>query len=349
MKSGFTLIEVLIATAIASIAGLLLTNAMFQIQRSRTYVDRYTDLYSRAALVHHQLTRDISGAFIPVEAALETDTKNENQKASAEKKKPIEKVFYSINEGSLLSTLSCITNNPVVGYWGKQVGSPQPLVARIVYRLQKDKAHKGSYILSRQQGNQLAFDEYKDNKVRSYELINGIKEFSVEYVAMIEKQQQTEKTTETKTDQQQIVKKETKTKIERERKTFKDWQIDSKKQAEQKKQNKQIIPLIPHWMIIKISLWDNEYKRATPFEFVIPITTSLDRSLYPPQKHEPIKQNPKQRVIPSRPQQQVRRIRRVPGPQFRDKFMRANRIKTKKYTIAYNRSGRPELQVINEK
>lgn len=348
MKPGFTIIEILIATAIASIAGLMLTNAMSLMQRNRAYVDRYTDLFSRAALVHNQLTRDISGAFIPVQADLQTTTTIPAKSAQG-KQKSIDKVFYSVNEGGQLSVLSCITNNPIQFYWGEKVGKPQPLVARVVYRLDRDKKRKDSYTLFRQQGNELDFAQYKDKKVRTYELIDKIKDFSVEYVAMIEKKQQATKTTEeqkTSPEMQiQVKKTETETKVERERKTFKEWQIDSKKQAEQKKQNQPVQPLIPHWMIIKISLWDNNYKHATQFEFVIPITTSLDRSLYPEQKAQPQQLNPKQRIIPPGPQ--VRNVRRVPGPHIRNKFMpkfQMPQLHTRRFQIVQGKSGPPQLR-----
>jgi len=342
MKAGFTLIEVLLATAIASIAGLLLTNAMFQVQRTRARVDQYTDLFSRAALLQHQLARDISGAFIPVEADLKSTATAQGAKASA-KKKSIDKVFYGVNEGGQLGILSFVTNNPMQMYWGEQVGKPQPKIARVVYRLERDKAHKDSYILFRQGNSELDFAKYKGKKIRAYELIDGIKELSVEYVAILEKKQQTEKITETKRAQTQITKKETQKKIERERKTYKEWKIDQKQQEQQKKQNQQVTPLIPHGVIMHVSLWDNDYKRATPFEFVFPIITSLDRSLYPEKKEQPSQtSNPKHRIIP---RQQVRNIRRRPHQHHHHRHMHQHRVQTRRYEIV-QREKRPQSRII---
>lgn len=64
MKQGFTLIEILIATAIASIMSAMLLVSVSQMNRSYARLDAWTHLYYRAMSIQNRLERDLMGAFI---------------------------------------------------------------------------------------------------------------------------------------------------------------------------------------------------------------------------------------------------------------------------------------------
>src|ERR1700722_17353080 len=68
MKQGFTLIEVLIATVLASVISVILLLMWQNMNQIRTRVDQTVNLHERVARLYAQLDRDISGAFVPVEA-----------------------------------------------------------------------------------------------------------------------------------------------------------------------------------------------------------------------------------------------------------------------------------------
>lgn len=68
MKQGFTLLEVLIATAIASILTVTMFFSYGQLNDSVRKVSDVADIYDAAVLIDQALFKDILGAFIPVQA-----------------------------------------------------------------------------------------------------------------------------------------------------------------------------------------------------------------------------------------------------------------------------------------
>jgi prepilin-type N-terminal cleavage/methylation domain-containing protein len=66
-KSGFTLVELLIATLIAGLLGSLLISAVYQVNRAVPIIDTRSDVYEKAAIVNAQLERDLSGVIAPNE------------------------------------------------------------------------------------------------------------------------------------------------------------------------------------------------------------------------------------------------------------------------------------------
>lgn len=75
MKQGFTLIEVLIATAIASLLMVSLFFSFDQINNSVRKASDTVDMFDAAMLVDQIAFNDISGAFIPVQAIPPKETK----------------------------------------------------------------------------------------------------------------------------------------------------------------------------------------------------------------------------------------------------------------------------------
>jgi prepilin-type N-terminal cleavage/methylation domain-containing protein len=293
IRKGFSLLEVLLATAIAASISALLIGLWNQMVQSQVRVERFTDIYSRAALLNAQMQRDISGAFIPLDELKETGT------GQKEQTKKIENVFVG---DSNLQQLTFITNNPMPVYWSDRVGKPQPLIARVVYTLIPEKKHTNSFVLMRQEGNELELQPYtqENSKIRSYQLATGIKSVTVEYAAMVAKQ----KSVDEKTVQQK--------EPEFERVTKTAWKSSGQQdQAEQE----QKLPLIPHWVIMKIELWDDAtFTRSTTCTYTFNILPSLDATIKPVPKAQakPAASQPRQRTLTERirqPQAQVRRRR----------------------------------------
>src|SRR5579872_2246059 len=157
-RSGFMLIELLVALLISSILGALLFNAFIQTNRSMRTVDAITNLSSRSTTVRYVMERDLAGAFIPVEGLkkkkkaeqapkLPVPAQPQAPKLAPEKKerKPITHIFYGTNKDGMLDTLTFITNNPL---------RSNVTIARVVYRLKPEQGadkRKPSYALFRQE------------------------------------------------------------------------------------------------------------------------------------------------------------------------------------------------------
>ncbi len=277
MKYGFILIELLIATLIASMIGIILMSALYQSNRFQQTIDNAIDLYSRAMLVHNQIEHDVMGAFVPIEAEQQKEGKKaiakskesegkknkekEEEKIERKKIKPIKQIFYSANRDGRLETLTFITNNPMAVYWGKRTGKAKPKVARVVYSIKPDMEHKNSFILYRQEGSNLDIASYKatnPKSPRSYEVIDGIKNIEVEYIAIIEKEP-----------------KKKNEKKEREFRTIKEWRSEQEKEEE--------LPRIPQFMNMKLVLWNGHYTRDVEFNYTFEIPVELKE---PPKKEK---------------------------------------------------------------
>lgn len=285
MKKGFILIEVIIALVISSMLAISLLTFLYQLTQVQSVVDDIVVTSGRAAIVQYQLERDLMGSFVPVLADIQPTTtaeqeKKEEQANQAEKKeekpvekkekpKPIEKVFYGVRKDDRLDTLTFITSNPMQVYGAtEQATKPRPRIARVVYRLAPDKQRKNSYVLTRQEGRELYFDAYKPEakEIPTYDVIDGIKDFSVQYIVLVEKEPE---------------KKDEEKKVEREYKKLNEW----KEQKERKEEEKQT-PALPTLVEIRFVLWDSSYENDISYVFTVPIMAEFK----PQQKKEQQKQ-----------------------------------------------------------
>ena len=268
MKSGFILIELLISLVITSLMGVALFNGFAQTNQFTQVVDSFINISSKAAIVHQQLDHDITGICIPFSAVEEEKEAKEPEKPEQEPKKeaearkedkrkerkPLTHVFFSKNKGELLDTLTFITNNPLQVYWSEKAGEAKPRIARVVYRLEKEDGQKDTYRLLRQESNQLAYEAFGKEAakpVRALELIDGIKNFSINFSVATERKEEGE---------------EKGKRINVEYKVLKEWDREQIKKDEQKKMK----PL-PDLLIIALTLWDDKKERDVSFEFKIPI------------------------------------------------------------------------------
>lgn len=291
MKSGFVLIELIVATMIAAMISAVLLVALHQSGRVQVSVDNVIDMSERVAVVANQLEKDLAGAFIPVQAEQKkeaqskqsaqtesADEKTDTEKKAAEKKddsgksgkkkeqKPLEKIFQSTNKDGMLDTLTFVTNNPLVVFVGKDVGVVKPKVVRVQYTLKPDPQNKGSYSLFRQESNELDLAEYKN--VRPYELIGGIKKFSVSFTMRILRQAQDERKMDVAAN-----KTKEKPKKSYEYKVQPEWTSEHKKEAGGKEGDKKEpeLPRIPYSVECKITLWDKQNIKDQEFTIVCEI------------------------------------------------------------------------------
>jgi len=299
-KHGFTLLELLIATLLASIVAGILFAALYQVNRFVPLIDSMTGVAERAALLNAQLERDLSGATVPLEFYTRQPKKEEpkqpgqaekkeqdEQKQNAQKKekeaksasaqqeepkKPLEKVFYGVNKDGMLHQLSFITTNPLQVYWSEKSGSARPRMARVLYTLKPEPATKKnakkSYVLVRQESANLEFDAIASGQsAKEMVVIDSIKSCTVEYTSiLVEEPQSDEQEEEEKETGKKEQKEQQATGKKRSVKKNLDW-LDKKEESEEK----QKLPLMPSMVEFTIALWDAKKVRSHTYPIKIKI------------------------------------------------------------------------------
>lgn len=87
IKSGFTLLELIISLAIAAILSVCLTMFLAQSNKYQVAVQDRTSVYTRASVVLHQLEKDLSGAHIPIQNIISQQQEEEKNKKKHHSKK----------------------------------------------------------------------------------------------------------------------------------------------------------------------------------------------------------------------------------------------------------------------
>ena len=207
MKSGFTLIELVVAITISSIIGILLFNVLNQSSRLLTRVDSIVTSDISIVTFYDRFEKDVMGAFIPVIGDLnrakkvlekhEGETraheikKQEAKEGEAQsksldpvtlKKIQVQKPFVYEKKDKNLALFSFITCNPLQVY--KQI---KPRIARVFYTLKPVPGEPQTYQLLRKESNQLGFDVDKD--ARNFVLLRNIRSLQLTFLAVEHKKE----------------------------------------------------------------------------------------------------------------------------------------------------------------
>lgn len=265
IKPGFTLIELVIATAIASILSISLFYSYGQTNKVVGYITDYVDTYNKVILIDRRFTQDVAGVFVPVQAVKKqkpqsekkpADKKDDAAKQPQKKEEEKQKVpllkdpFVSKNENKNLKMFSFITNNPARAYWSSKSGEPKPNIARVVYTLEADKLapkEKPRFTLYRQEGSDLQLAPYmaQESQIERYVIADNIQACNINFLVTDEKENASEV------------------------KEFSDWQIGKDEKDLRSKVK------IPETVILEISLWNNEYSNAKNFTIVVPVSAKF--------------------------------------------------------------------------
>lgn len=295
-QAGFSLIELLVATLIASILMTLLFAAFYQINRFVPVVDSRTEIMEKAALVNAQLEKDFAGIIVPNEfydrqpkqketlrqaqgdqdkeakqkddaAKKKAEADKDNQpKADEKKKRPLEKIFYSVNKNGMLDKLSFLTTSSLQVYWGPKSGSAKPRIVRVLYALKENKVTKDgkkSYSLIRKESPKLEFDEIE--KSTEYVLADNVKSLTMDYTAVLIEPEKKPSANQAQKPAPAPAKPEI------EIKQLAEWKEKNQEsetaQGEKKDKNEKQMPLVPQVISMDISFWDAAKKRSFPFVF----------------------------------------------------------------------------------
>lgn len=277
MKPGYSLLEVTIGILLASLLAVSLFQSVGSTTQTVQLADEVMDLDLRTAIFHHQFQKDTVGIFVPekpglsagLSAGAPAQEEGPKPKQEVQEKKPSQppkkiefpkKLFYSTNKNNQLEQFTFITTNPVQVYSKVKNTQVSPRMVRIVYSLEPDPDHKGSFILYRQESDTLELDALKSKTIRSYELLGNIKSFALEFSYPVKKEPK-------KDDPKAAPSVATPIQIEKIVKQP-DWPYATAKEAQEKK-----APPYPQLITVKLTLWDDTFKDARSFIFSYPIAS----------------------------------------------------------------------------
>lgn len=275
--SGFTLIEILIATFIAAILSGFVFGLVRQMSKATVMVDSSVDIYMRAALVQRVMEKDLSGVCVPFTALPQEEPKKQpgaqgsggtgqtkpaapqaqQPKAEGEgkeqKKAPeITKLFYAVGKGESINLMTFITNNPLQTYGATMGDNPKPRLARVVYRIKQrndTKAEHPVYVLMRQESYELDFEKFKEGgTIPEFEVIDNVASFSCNFILL-------------ETEEDKNGKKKSKLA------ESPDWDHEKAKGEKQEPDERRV----PHAVTITVEIGDAPMKTMRTFEFTVPI------------------------------------------------------------------------------
>ncbi|OGB84071.1 hypothetical protein A3F66_06140 [candidate division TM6 bacterium RIFCSPHIGHO2_12_FULL_32_22] len=267
MKSGFTLIELIIAFTISTMIAAGLFLSFSQVQKSTKIIEKMLSIDAPIFTFSNQFEKDISGAFEPKfwfpkeeekqeqkESPKKVEEENNKKPAPPAKKEEyqkIEKVFFSANQNKNLKELTFITANPLQSY-----DNYKPRIARVLYKLVPDENNKDAFKLTRKESLNLDYAKINDKNIPEYDLISNIKSFSITYIypeqPKEEKKNPEKKPEEKKTEEPKEVK----------MLTAEAWEYKEK----DKEKEGEGLPIIPQFILVRITIWDLYQEEETSFE-----------------------------------------------------------------------------------
>ena len=269
MRQGYILIEILIATALASIMSVMLLTSVFQMNRSYARVDAWSNLYFRAVTVQHQLERDLMGVFMLPREPEKKQGREEKDTAAAEKERKARyKMFHGHDKDGMLDFISIITTSRLISYWLPK-GRVPPRAVRVIYWLIPEKNKERSYRLLRTQTRNLDLPikelrpkEEQEHESGAIEVARGIKECTLTYVWRVQEPEKKQ----AQHDGKQEKKEEKAVKKERPYRHSTHWPP-----REKVPEKEGTIPSLPERVDLKLVLWERQQERAYPFYQSIPI------------------------------------------------------------------------------
>lgn len=185
-RSGFTLVELMVAITITGFMAYALVQIYSSIQRASSYISTVIEEDTGLGIIDSQFEKDINGIFVPVNIVPTQQKKEEQKKPQAPGQKQQPKFSYepeknalvSVNEGDRLDKVSFITNNPLQVY-----GQSIPKIVRVEYSLEPDEDGV-SFNLFRKQSEKYGLDGFKEADPRGYKLLGDIKSMKVDYFAI---------------------------------------------------------------------------------------------------------------------------------------------------------------------
>lgn len=285
MRSGFTIIELMIALMISSLVGISLYQMFFQTSRTVREIVQVIHADEPIYPIYNQLQNDITGMFAPratVNFYIKTlaDATDKDAKSQEKKEQPklndnkdeakkndniIKDVFFVETKESGYLFLSFITTGGVSQLEANGSLVPNSFVRRVAYVIQDDPSRPGTMKLSYKFNNESPAIDFikRADFYPSYKILDGIKDFVIEFTIF-----------EPQTSENKDKPKST------ERVILKEWneeEIFEKYKA-----------LIPAYITIKGSYTDAAGKVTHPFEFDFKVYAYSNYELPPKPPAKPV-------------------------------------------------------------
>ena len=145
MKSGFSVIAVLISMMLGTVLMTTVFSIYNSISRTNQFVQRISHEDLRETIIVERLQKD----FLGIASLSNGDAQNDeaNAQGSSGKSDDFEgKFFYSVNQGESLDFLTFITTSSLPTY-----GETPPRFIRVVYRVESDPAREGLFRFMRKE------------------------------------------------------------------------------------------------------------------------------------------------------------------------------------------------------
>jgi len=192
MKSGFTLIELVLVLFIGSMLSTSLYMSFSLISKMVQRGNAQVRSDVGFGLVSNQLEKDLMGAFLPIMSTAAPDkpteaTAKESTEQAAKKTAPakpatnkLERAFYcTVGADGNFGVLSFVTNNPLQVYSAERSGAEKPRVARVSYKLVPEKDKK-TFALMRYESFELEYKAFESSTIRGYEIAQSIQSCKIE-------------------------------------------------------------------------------------------------------------------------------------------------------------------------
>lgn len=284
MKSGFTLIEILIAIAISAAISVALFFVFSQTQKNIIKIENLISNDIPILIFQDRFEKDITGAFVPENwPDKNKDSKKEDKKGSKEENES-EKIFFSESESDLLKFFTFITSNPFQPY-----GDFKPRIARVCYSVEKDSSGE-YYNIFRQELSELDYSRYEKEKVSKFIILKRVKNIKIKYF-YFEAEKENKKQQESKPEK-------------KEDKPLKEtgvWNYPRKKENSDNEK----LPKIPQFIELFITLYDLNLARESDFVFRYVVYGQPVLQKEAENKKEPALENSPNSLLSGRPNQEV--------------------------------------------
>ena len=296
--NGFTLIEMLLAVVIVSLLMGLLFTILFQTSRAVRTVDRLADGHSTMVLVNQVMTRDLTGAYIPLQYEWQQQQQKKQQSQQKNSTTPTQEepkpalpllthIFYGEAQDTLMRELTFITTNPLPSYWDGKIGKAKPRVVRVTYRLQPHEHNtreKPLYTLMREESFDVLYSDQKkteQERVHVYPVIHGIRHMKITYSVIVPMQNDANKSSTSEGSQLR---------------TLQFWNV------EREQGNQELIKhgiMLPTLVTVELLIAENTRDSMYMFTVAIPSKNTYEQTKSPAHTEQPtsVKQQEKQESL----------------------------------------------------
>ncbi|MGC2310899.1 MAG: prepilin-type N-terminal cleavage/methylation domain-containing protein [Candidatus Babeliaceae bacterium] len=161
MKSGFSLIEIVVALALASLLTIVLYTSFEQTKRTTKRMESLEEVSALTMRLYYQLEKDLGGVFVPpsflVQDKKVTTTSGQPVPEKQEQEKESEKLpeVFRVQIKGEEKEFTFITTNPLLTY--QEI---KPRLVRVMYRIIPSKTREGTFAFTRRESTEIDLKKF---------------------------------------------------------------------------------------------------------------------------------------------------------------------------------------------